>query len=74
MLLYIIPFYGFFIGVIMDKKAYTINEFCELYSLKRNLYFTLRKKGLMPAYLKIGKKVLIPIDAIKEWEINLKQQ
>jgi predicted DNA-binding transcriptional regulator AlpA len=52
----------------MDKKAYTIKEFCNMYGIKLPYYFHLQKTGRAPSVLKLGRKVFIPVEAIKEWE------
>jgi predicted DNA-binding transcriptional regulator AlpA len=48
--------------------AITLQDFCDRYKLSRSTFYELRKRGLGPREMRIGRRVLIPRRAIREWE------
>ena len=51
----------------MDKKAYSIAEFCEIYGLSRSGFYKLRCLGDGPQIFKVGTHVLISLRAAQAW-------
>ncbi len=49
-------------------KAYTINSFCEAYSISRSLFYKLKEQGKAPNTFTLGKRVLISIESAQEWQ------
>lgn len=47
--------------------AYSINQFCELYSISRAHFYNLKADKLAPATFKAGKRTLISVDAAIRW-------
>ena len=51
-----------------DKKAYTVREFCELYSFSRSELYTLWARNEGPRFKRIGqRKIIILVDDAEEW-------
>ncbi|AUT75693.1 hypothetical protein C2L64_45980 [Paraburkholderia hospita] len=51
--------------------AITLLEFCDRYKLSRSTFYEMRKRGLGPGELHIGRCVLIAWRAIREWEVTM---
>ncbi len=51
----------------MEKHAYSISEFIEAYSISRSGLYKLWQDGKGPRYVKVGRKVLIPANAARNW-------
>lgn len=48
--------------------AITLLQFCDRYKLSRSTFYEMRKRGLGPREIHIGRRVLIAWRAIREWE------
>lgn len=48
--------------------AITLLEFCDRYKLSRSTFYEMRKRGLGPREIHVGRRVLIAWRAIREWE------
>ncbi len=55
----------------MTKNSYTINEFCEMHSISRSMFYKLQKIGQAPAFIKVGRRTLITQSAIQSWLENM---
>lgn len=44
----------------MDKQAYTVKEFCQLFSISPAHLYKLNKEGAGPPMVKVGRRTLIP--------------
>lgn len=51
--------------------AMTLAEFCRRYSLDRSTLFKLRRDGLGPDEIMVGRKILIPNAAAAAWEARM---
>ncbi|WP_143328040.1 helix-turn-helix transcriptional regulator [Caballeronia pedi] len=51
-----------------DLGALTLAEFCEAYKIERSTLFKMRRDGIGPKEINIGRKVLITRSACIEWE------
>ncbi len=51
----------------MEKGAYSIREFCEIYGLSRSGFYKLRGLGDGPQIFKVGTHVLISRQAAEAW-------
>ena len=47
----------------MTQKAHSIKAFCEAHDISRNLFYTLKKQGLAPKMISLGKRRLITEEA-----------
>lgn len=54
-----------------EKKAYSINEFCQLFSIGRTKTYDEIKEGRLPI-IKIGSRTLIKADDANQWLESLK--
>jgi hypothetical protein len=50
-----------------ETDLYSIAEFCRRHSINRSFYFSLRKKGLGPRELRLGKRVFVSKEAARQW-------
>lgn len=48
--------------------AFTIPEFCRAHSFSPALYWKLKSQGLGPVEMKVGKRILISMDAVTNWQ------
>lgn len=55
---------------LIEKKAYTINEFCQLFSIGRTKAYDEIKKGKL-SVRKVGSRTLITADAARKWMDSL---
>ena len=53
------------------KPSYTIPQFCDAYNFSRIHYYTLKKQGLTPAEIRVGRRVIITRRAAEQWEDRL---
>lgn len=51
----------------MNKKAYTVDQFCELYNISRAFAYKLWDSGLGPRYYKVGTRRFVSVEAAEEW-------
>ncbi|CAG4903094.1 hypothetical protein [Paraburkholderia saeva] len=51
--------------------ALSLREFCEAYGLNRATVFKLRREGLGPDELVVGRRILITHAAAREWEMRM---
>jgi hypothetical protein len=51
-----------------QHAAYTVAEFCQAYRISRSKLYQLWDVGIGPRVLKIGAKILITIDAARDWQ------
>ncbi|MBB5426170.1 hypothetical protein QF000_005394 [Paraburkholderia atlantica] len=56
---------------VAQLGAMTIAQFCEIYHVSRVGLYKLRRHGLGPAELQLGRKVLITYAAAREWEARM---
>jgi len=51
-----------------QHAAYTVAEFCQAYRISRSKLYQLWDADIGPRVLKIGAKILITIDAARDWQ------
>lgn len=56
-----------------QKQTITVNEFCNMHSISRSMFYKLLKDGNAPRIMKVGRKTLISNDAAKEWQCAMEQ-
>jgi predicted DNA-binding transcriptional regulator AlpA len=54
-------------NVLVERRAFTLNGFCEAHGISRAMFYKLLKAGQAPRVAKVGSKVLITSDAAAEW-------
>lgn len=52
----------------MDKRAFTIAEFCEAYKISRGRFHELDQAGLAPKTYRIASRPYISMAAAQEWQ------
>ena len=52
---------------LVERRAFTLNKFCETHGISRAMFYKLLKAGQAPRFAKIGSKVLITTEAADEW-------
>ena len=55
----------------VEKKAYTIPEFCEAYQISRSKLYDDLKHGHGPRIMKVGRRTLISVEAATAWRRRL---
>lgn len=50
------------------RRAMSINEFTEAYGISRATFYRHLKAGEGPQIMRLGRRILIPVDAAREWE------
>ena len=50
-----------------DADAYSVDEFCARHRISPQLYYKLRRQGLMPVTFRLGTRVLISREAAAAW-------
>lgn len=51
-----------------DRKALTVDEFCDAYRLSRSSFYKLRKLGRAPRTMTVLSRTLISVEAANEWQ------
>ncbi|WP_429548593.1 hypothetical protein [Paraburkholderia youngii] len=49
----------------------TVEEFCGRYRIERSSFFRMRRDGCGPDVLQIRRRVLITLEAAREWEARM---
>lgn len=47
--------------------AFTVPEFCRVHNLSTSGYYELKKEGLTPKEIRLGRKVIITTEAAANW-------
>jgi len=51
----------------VDKRVFTVSQFCEAYGIGRTKLYQLFDEGRGPTTVRVGRRVLIPADAAETW-------
>jgi len=54
-------------NAVIERRAFTLNGFCETHGISRAMFYKLLKAGQAPRVAKVGSKVLITSEAAAEW-------
>jgi predicted DNA-binding transcriptional regulator AlpA len=54
-------------NALVERRAFTLNGFCEAHGISRAMFYKLLKAGQAPRFAKIGSKILITTEAAAEW-------
>jgi hypothetical protein len=54
-------------GPPIERAAYSIDEFAEAHGLSVAMYFKLRKLGVGPDEMRVGRRRLISFEAAERW-------
>jgi hypothetical protein len=57
-----------------DRKAYSIDEFCQAYRICRASFYNLLKQDRGPRTMKVGGRTLVSIEAADEWRRQMESQ
>ena len=57
-----------------DKSAFSVNQFCEAYGLSRSSFYRMLREGLAPAIIRVGRRVLVSIEAARDWERTMQKR
>ena len=52
---------------VVDKRAWSISEFCLLHNISEPLYYKLLKNGAGPTVTKVGTRHLITLEDAASW-------
>lgn len=55
----------------IEKAAYGVAEFCEAHGISRATFYNLMKDGKAPRTMKAGGRVLISLEAARDWRSSL---
>ena len=58
----------------MERKAYTIDQFCEAHGFGRTAYYNLKRNGLAPREIRVGTKPLVTEEAAKDWRETMERR
>jgi len=56
---------------MVEVKAYSIKDFCKAYSVSRQHFYAMEKIGKAPQTLQFGRRRLITLEAVNEWQARL---
>ena len=51
----------------MNMQTMTVRQFCDCYNLSHSTFYRLQKVGEGPATMRVGRRVLIPIEHARDW-------
>jgi predicted DNA-binding transcriptional regulator AlpA len=55
------------LNALVERRAFTLNGFCEAHGISRAMFYKLLKVGQAPRLAKVGSKILITNEAAVEW-------
>lgn len=53
---------------VVRKAALSVSEFCLAYGISRALFYVLLRNGEGPRVMRVGGRVLVSVDAAKNWQ------
>ena len=56
------------------RKTYTVKQFTQTYNLSRSTIYRLWRDGRGPRVLRVGRKVLITVEAAQEWARSMEAE
>jgi len=54
-----------------EPAAYSITAFCEAHGIGRSFFYLLRKDGLAPRVMKVGRRRLISKEEAARWRASM---
>ncbi|MBX3708270.1 MAG: hypothetical protein KIT56_03485 [Gammaproteobacteria bacterium] len=57
----------------MLKNSLSIPEFCYAENISRSLFYKLKKEGNAPRLMRVGRRILISIEAAKDWRKQMEE-
>jgi predicted DNA-binding transcriptional regulator AlpA len=51
----------------VSRAAYSVRQFCEAFGISETTYFKLKSKGKGPREMRLGKRILISLEAADAW-------
>lgn len=51
----------------MTLRTYSIKQFCQAFSVSRSTLYRLWEHRQGPAFMRVGRRVLIPVDKAEAW-------
>lgn len=58
----------------MSTQALTVDEFCLAHRICRATFYNLLKRGVAPAVMRVGSRVLISQEAAADWRRNMEEK
>lgn len=55
----------------LERKSFSIKDFCLTHGISRATLYNLVKKQLAPRLMKVGKRTLISAEAAAEWRARM---
>lgn len=52
----------------VEKRGFSITEFCKMYGISRATYYNLKNDGNVPKIMTINSHPIMTMAAIQEWE------
>jgi hypothetical protein len=50
-----------------ETEAFTIQQFCQAHGISRALFYILKRQNRGPSLMRVGRRVLISVEAAREW-------
>ena len=50
-----------------EKLTFSIPVFCKLHDISMGTYYNLRERGEQPREMRVGKRVMISVEAAADW-------
>ena len=54
-----------------ETRAFTIAQFCAAHGISRALFYILKKNNEAPALMRVGRRVLISVEAATDWRTRM---
>jgi predicted DNA-binding transcriptional regulator AlpA len=58
----------------IERKAFSIPEWCKARRISRSHYYALRQKGLTPKELRLGGRVIITEESDAAWQKRMEEE
>jgi predicted DNA-binding transcriptional regulator AlpA len=59
---------------VSSPLAFSVAAFCAAHGISRSLFYELQKAGRGPRILRVGRRVLITLEAAAEWREQLSKE
>jgi len=54
-------------------QAYDVESFCKKFNISKSMFYKLKRQGRAPRIMKIGKRTIISIEAVTEWQAQMEE-
>ena len=59
--------------LLPSHRVLTVEQFCEAHQITKVLFYAIKKVGVGPRIMKVGRRTLITLEAAAEWRSRMEE-